>query len=240
MMSDSQQRFATTRWSIVQAAGDASTQTARVALEELCETYWPPVYAFLRRRGLSATDAEDMTQAFFVHLLDSEFVKTADADRGRFRSFLLKSVSHFVSDADRSEKAQKRGGNIKLRPLDFSTGEQQYLAEPVDSGTPEQLFERRWAMTLLAGTLTQIREEYGRRNQMLLFDSLEAHINQDTSRVPYADLAVTLNMTEDAIKQAARRLKLRYREVLRTEIANTVGSADDVDDELRQLMRALG
>lgn len=231
--------FATTRWSVVRAAGRHSPRQSRVALEELCAVYWPPVYAFVRRRGYAPADAEDLTQAFFVHLLSTQLVQSADRERGRFRSFLLKSVSNFLKDAQRSLKAQKRGGHVTTFSLDFESGEKLYRSEPADSATPEQLFERRWAVTLLNNTMATLRSEYSERNHGLLFECLEAHINQNDERVPYADLTDKLNMTVDALKQAARRLKLRYREILRSEIANTVESSDEIDDELRALTKSL-
>ena len=240
MTANGNQQFHTTRWSIVQAAGRGSSPTARVAMEELCQLYWSPVYAFIRRKGNPAADAEDLTQAFFVHLLASQFVGEADRDRGRFRSFLLKSVSNFMRDANRAERALKRGGGVETLSLDFESSEQQYSREPVDNVTAEQLFERRWALTLLHNSMQQLQAEYVDRNHGLLFECLEAHVNQDASRLPYGQLCENLNMTEDAIKQAARRLKLRYREILRTEIAGTIGSTEDIDDELHQLMQALG
>lgn len=239
MTSSRPRRFATTRWSIVNAAAHPSTATARIAMEDLCQTYWPPVYAFVRRQGIPRTDAEDATQAFFLHLLNSDFVQTADRDRGRFRSFLLKSVSNYLKADYRKQTATKRGGAVEIFSLDFDAGEKQYNAEASESVTPEQLFERRWALTLLQNTVNQLRSEYADRNHLKLFEALEAHVNQNAARLPYAELCDTLGMTEDAIKQAARRLKLRYREILRTEIANTVDSKDDIDDELRQLMNAL-
>ena len=239
MNSSSRQDFATTRWSIVRAVRHNSSQTSRVALAELCKQYWSPVYAFIRRRGKSTTDAEDLTQAFFVHLLDTEFVQTADRDRGRFRSYLLKSVTHFLSQNHRTNRAKKRGGDVDILPLDFSNGEAAYCLEPADSGTAEQLFERRWALTLLANVTEALQNEYTEKNHGLLFECLEPQINQEASRVPYAQLAQRLEMTEDAIKQATRRLKIRFRELLRTEIAHTVESAEMVDDELRQLMTSL-
>lgn len=232
-------KFMTTRWSIVNAAGGRSTPSAQAALEQLCRIYWPPVYAFIRRKGHETNSAEDLTQAFFVHLLASDFVKTADRERGRFRSFLLKSVSHFLSDQRRASEALKRGGGQKALSLDFEKGERQYQLEPVEATTAEELFERRWALTLLAHTMATLKSEYRERNHELLFRSLEPHLNQDSARVPYAELSETLNMTVDAIKQATRRLKLRYREILRAEIAGTVRSPSEIDDELRQLMTVI-
>jgi len=232
-------RFATTHWSILQAATGKSPTAARAALEELCTTYWPPVYAFVRRCGHLQPDAEDLTQAFFCYLLDSEFLQTADRDRGRFRSFLLKSVSNFLHSNRRKLDAEKRGGLVRVQSFDFEAGEQDYQAEAVDAVTPEQLFERRWAMTLIQNTSELLRSEYAERNHLTLFESLEAHMNQDAARVPYAELCTTLGISEDAVKQAARRLKLRYREILRTEIANTVGSVNDINAELQELLSVL-
>lgn len=232
-------QFATTHWSIVRAAAHDSSGTARVALQELCRIYWFPVYAFVRRKGHSPGDAEDLTQGFFVHLLGSEFVKSADRDRGRFRSFLLKSVSNFLNADHRSQAAEKRGGGRAILSLDFESGEQQYREVASSAMSADQLFERRWALTLLQNATVALKDEYAARNHGRLFELLEPHMNQDAVRVPYADLSPELSMSEDAIKQAARRIKLRYREILRTEIANTVGTAEEVDDELRQLMRIL-
>jgi DNA-directed RNA polymerase specialized sigma24 family protein len=232
-------RFATTQWSIVRAAGHHSSSAARAAMEDLCQIYWLPVYAFIRRKGHSPTNAEDLTQAFFLHLLESEFVKSADQERGRFRSFLLKSVSNFLAADHRTKTAEKRGGDRILLSLDFESGEHQYHQQDSDSISADQLFERRWAMTLLQNVATLLRSEYEQRNHGTMFELLEPHINLDAARIPYADLCPTLSMSEDAIKQAVRRMKLRYREILRSEIASTVDSLDEVDDELRQLMRIL-
>jgi RNA polymerase sigma-70 factor (ECF subfamily) len=232
-------RFATTQWSIVRAAGHHSSSAARAAMEDLCQIYWLPVYAFIRRKGHSPTNAEDLTQAFFLHLLESEFVKSANQERGRFRSFLLKSVSNFLAADHRSKTAEKRGGNKVLLSLDFESGEHQYHQQESDSISADQLFERRWAMTLLRNVAAMLRSEYEQRNHRTMFELLEPNINQDAARIPYADLCPRLSMSEDAIKQAVRRMKLRYRELLRSEIASTVDSVDEVDDELRQLMRIL-
>ncbi len=208
-------------------------------MEDLCQIYWFPVYAFIRRKGHSPTDTEDLTQGFFVHLLESAFVKSADRDRGRFRSFLLKAVSNFLTADRRSQTAEKRGGGQTPLSLDFESGEHQYHQLASDSISADQLFERRWALTLLQNVTAMLRSEYEQRNHGTMFELLEPHINQDAAKVPYAELCPQLSMSEDAIKQAARRMKLRYREILRNEIASTVDSVDEVDDELRQLMKIL-
>lgn len=234
-----QGRFATTQWSLVNAAGHGISEVARAAMEKLCQIYWFPVYAYIRRKGHSAAIAEDLTQAFFVHLLESEFVKSADRGRGRFRSFLLKSVANFVLADHRNQQAQKRGGSLVHLSLDFESGERTYRQLASDSLSADQLFERRWAETLLQSVGTKLRLEYEDRNQGKLFNLIEPHLNQDATRVPYAQLCPELNMSEDAIKQAARRLKLRFREILRAEIACTVETNDQVDEELSQLIRIL-
>ncbi|MEZ6129353.1 MAG: hypothetical protein R3C59_11775 [Planctomycetaceae bacterium] len=166
-------------------------------------------------------------------------MKSADRDRGRFRSFLLKSVSNFLNADHRTQTADKRGGGRSILSLDFEFGEQQYRQVAADSVSADQLFERRWALTLLHNTTEMLRREYEQRNHGTLFELLEPHLNQDAAKVPYAALCPQLSMSEDAIKQAVRRMKLRYREILRAEIAGTVSSVEEVDDELRQLMNIL-
>lgn len=232
-------RFATTQWSLVNAAGHGLSGVARVAMENLCQMYWFPVYAFIRQKGHSSADAEDLTQAFFVHLLESDFVKSADRERGRFRSYLLKSASNFVAADHRSQNAQKRGGGRTQLSLDFESGERAYRQLASDSISPDHLFERRWAETLLQNVRTILRTEYEDRNLGKMFELLEPHLNLDDGRVPYSQLVSELNMTEDAIKQAARRMKLRFRELLRASIASTVESKDHVDEELSHLINIL-
>lgn len=232
-------RFATTQWSLVNAAGHGISEVARAAMGDLCQIYWFPVYAYIRRNGNSSENAEDLTQAFFVHLLESDFVKSVDRNRGRFRSYLLKSVSNFVTAEHRSQQSQKRGGSRIHLSLDFESGERSYRELATDSMSADQLFERRWAETLLQNARTKLRLDYEAHNHGKLFEMLEPHLNQDATRVPYAQLSPALNMSEDAIKQAARRLKLRFREFLRAEIANTVETIDQVDQELSYLINVL-
>ncbi|MCA9048061.1 MAG: sigma-70 family RNA polymerase sigma factor [Planctomycetaceae bacterium] len=239
MPADQSPQFATTRWSLIRDAGHNRTSTARTALEELCRQYWFPVYAFIRRQGNSAADAEDLTQAFFVYFLESAFVKAADRDRGRFRSFLLKSVSNFVKADHRARASQKHGGTAEILSLDFASGEQQYGQLAADTATPVQLFERRWAMTVLQKVAHRLRSEYEQRNHSLLYTLLEPHMNQSAERLPYEQLCEPLNMSEEAVRQTVRRMKLRYRELLRAEIAGTVASPSEIDDELRTLLNAL-
>uniref|UniRef100_A0A7C2JZT4 Sigma-70 family RNA polymerase sigma factor n=1 Tax=Schlesneria paludicola TaxID=360056 RepID=A0A7C2JZT4_9PLAN len=231
--------FATTRWSLVHAAGGLRSSVAREALGTLCETYWYPLYAYARRRGCAPPDAEDRVQAFFAGVLTDGVFAAADPSRGRFRSFLLKSFQNFLHAEHRRDAAIKRGGGRTVQSLDAAQAEERYRLEPAESETPERLFERNWALTLLQTTLSQVQGEYAEKGQGKLYAALEAHLRQDREQLPYAELATSLGLTEEAVKSAAHRLRKRYRELLRSAIADTLADAGDVDDELRLLLRAV-
>ncbi len=230
--------FATTRWSLVRAAAGTDSRS-RDALTSLCNVYWYPLYAYVRRRGFQPASAQDLTQAFFSHLLEGERFRAADPDQGRFRSFLLKSLQNFLSTERRREQAEKRGGGRSILPLDFQQGEERYSREPADTETPERLFERRWALTLLEVTLSQLRDEYGRSGKGALFAALQPHLDGDADRMPLAELAAPLGMSADSLKVAVHRLRRRYRTLLRQEIRDTVDTREQVDDELQRLMDAV-
>lgn len=232
--------FATTRWSLVQAAGEARSTPARAALGELCETYWFPLYAFARRKGLPLVEAEDRTQAFFAFVLEGNLIARADPQRGRFRSFLLKSMQNFLSTERRRDDAQKRGGGRVIQSLDVSQAESRISHEPVSHETPERLFEREWALTVLQTTLDKLRAEYRAESRGEICELLEPHLHGDENRLPYLDLADRFGLSEEAIKSAAHRLRRRYRELLRAEVAETLTDPAEVDDELRRLMEAVG
>jgi RNA polymerase sigma factor (sigma-70 family) len=232
-------RFATTRWSVVVAAGRTPSPDTRQALAALCEAYWYPLYAFVRRKGHSVDDAQDLTQAFFAELLEKDRLRAADRERGRFRTFLLASLEHFLANQWRRAGAAKRGRGRPTISLDLERGESQYRLEPAHELTPEKLYERRWALTMLDNALSKLREEYAQREKLDLFDRLRGCLGGDKQRVPYAQLAADLDMTEAAIKVAVHRLRKRYRDILRAEIAETVDSPEEIDDELRDLFRAV-
>jgi RNA polymerase sigma factor (sigma-70 family) len=227
-------RFATTRWSLVAAAKGPA---ARQALAELCGLYWYPVYAFVRRRGHPADDAGDLTQEFFARLIEKGGIAGADPAKGRFRSYLLGACRHFLANEHDRAAAQKRGGGRAVGSLDLADAERRYAAEPADGRTPEQVFERRWALTLLDGVLAGLRAEYGTAGQGVLFDRLKSSLAGDAG--PYAELAADLGLTEGAVKVAAHRLRRRYRDRLRTAIAETVATPEEVDAEIRDLFAAL-
>lgn len=231
--------FATTHWSLVVAAGQRTTVESERALAELCEHYWYPLYAFVRRRGHSVEEARDLTQEFFAFLLEKDRLQLADQQRGRFRSFLLTALDNFLTNQWRAGQAQKRGGGRSVLSLDWSSGEQRYLAEPADFMTPERIFDRRWALTLLERVLTQLREQYRSNGKETLFLRLQGCLSGEGSRTPYAELAREMGMSEAAIKVAVHRLRQRCGELLREEIAQTVADQADIDEELGYLFAAL-
>jgi RNA polymerase sigma-70 factor (ECF subfamily) len=232
-------KFATTRWSLVVAAGQQASPASVQALAALCETYWYPLYAYVRRRGHGPEDAQDLTQAFFTALLEKDVLRTADAARGRFRSFLLTAFKYFLAKEHARAAAQKRGGGRLVLSLDFHTAESQYHREPVSDLTPERIFERRWALSLLDQVLARLEREFADAGKQDLFNSLKVFLTAAPDAGPYSRAAAELGMSEGAIKVAVHRLRQRYRDRLRAEIAQTVANPDEVDDELRQLLVAL-
>jgi RNA polymerase sigma factor (sigma-70 family) len=234
-----QPRFATTRWSLVVRAGGCATEESHAALTELCQIYWYPLYAYLRRRGLSCDDAQDATQEFIAALLDKGAVARADSRRGRFRSFLLASLKNFLANEQRKARAQKRGPQQKVLSLDFAAGERQLAIEPAHHLTPERLYERRWALLLLERVVCLLRDEYAAAGKEPLFNELQAQLGAGHDRTPYTAIAHKLGTTEGAIKVAVHRLRRRYRELLRAEVAQTVQKPEDVEDELRSLLKAV-
>jgi RNA polymerase sigma factor (sigma-70 family) len=232
--------FALTRWSVVLAAGRGESVHSRDALEQLCRTYWHPIYAFVRRRGYSPPDAQDLTQEFFARLLEKNYLGNVDRSKGRFRSFLLASLKHFLANEWDKAKAQKRGGHHVLIPIDVRSAETSYALEPVENVTPETIFERRWALALLQNVLAQLRAEYLREGKTKLFDQLRSTLTGERQTLPYAEIGTRLQMSEAAVKVAVHRLRQRYRELLRKEIAHTVSGPEEVEDEMRGLFAALG
>jgi RNA polymerase sigma-70 factor (ECF subfamily) len=213
---------------------------AQVALETLCRTYWYPLYAYVRRRGYSPEDAQDFTQEFFTRLLARHRLGTADPRRGRFRSFLLTAMKNFLADEWDKARTCKRGGGLPTVPLPIEAAESRYGAEPVDHVSPEQVFEKHWAMTLLEDVLTCLRAEYERAGKAELFAALNPCLVGERAAQPYAELARELGLSQSAVKSAVHRLRQRYRQLLRSQIAHTVAAPDEVDDELGYLFTILG
>ena len=230
-------RFPTTRWTMVVAAGDPHRNEARSALVALCENYWYPLYAYLRRRGNAADQAQDLTQDFFIRLLEGRYLDRADPEKGRFRSFLLTSLKFFVADEEDRHRAHKRGGGAVL-PLEFSSGEDRYQREPAHYETPERIFERRWALTVLDRVVERLRIEFVQHGRPENFERLKVFL-LGQSDAPYAALAHEMKTSEGALKVAIHRLRKRYRELFRQEIADTVADPAEVESELRFLAAVL-
>ena len=237
-------RFATTRWSLVLQAKDRPSPDASEALADLCRAYWYPIYAMIRRRSRDGHEAQDLTQEFFARLLEKDFLDDADPARGRFRAFLLAAVKHFLSNEWDKEHAAKRGGGHRIQSLDvqsfdWDSGESRFLTEPSHELTSDRLFERQWAIALLDRVLKRLRDDYLKLNKMTEFDALTPFLSRDRDGANYGEAAQRLNSSESTVRVAAHRLRKRYRELLREEIAHTVSTAEEVEDELQYLFVVL-
>lgn len=229
--------FATTHWSVVKAAEGGDHPNAQAALERLCQTYWFPLYAYVRRRGHSPHDAQDLTQEFFARLLKHHWLAKADRSRGLFRTFLLMTIKRFLANEWDKIKAQKRGGAAHTIPLVLDSAEIRYAGELANTITPELEFERQWALTLLDKVLNQLREEYEQQGKGTLFEVLKPCLVGPSEMQPYTTLAAQVGLSEGAIKVAVHRLRHRYRERLKEEIAGTVTTPEEVEAELKHLFR---
>jgi len=231
--------FNTTHWSVVLRATNSNAKDSAAALQQLCSTYWYPLYAYVRRRGYSHEDAEDLTQGFFSVILAKNYLERADQNRGRFRTFLLRSIENFVCNEWDRASAKKRGGGQEIISWEEQDAEGRYLNEPVESLTPERIFEKLWASTLLGMVLRKLREEFTIGGHVELFEALKPHLWSDEPGLRYADLAARLGMTVVAVKVTVHRLRHRYRNLLREEIAHTVANSDEIDDEIRHLISVM-
>jgi len=232
--------FRSTQWSLVIAAARWPSPDAQQALAALCTIYWPPLYAFVRRCGYSTSDAEDLTQEFFARLLEKNFLKSAEQERGRFRSFLLASMKHFLANEWDRAHAKKRGGDFTHVPIDVERIESLVAQQWSSNISPEQLFERQWALTVIELALARLEDEFSRANKRPLFDELKSHLLGPGDRVPYANLAFKTQTTVAAIKVTMHRMRRRFRDLLRSQIGQTVASEAEIDDEIRYLMSVVG
>ena len=230
-------QFATTHWSTVLAAGESASPGASEALERLCRTYWLPVYVFVRHQGYNREQAEDLTQGFFEQLIEKELTSRADPERGRFRNFLLKVLTQFLADERRGERALKRGGDKPLLPLNLSLEEQHLASE--SEPTPEIAFDRKWALTVLDEVLGLLKQESERSGKVAVFEALSLYLQGEQGLAHYAEVARQLGMTESAVKVGIHRMRLRYRELLRAVVAQTVADPEEIDDEIRSLFQVL-
>ena len=232
--------FVTTHWSVVLSAGNGGDGSgAGEALERLCQTYWYPLYAYARRRGASPHDAQDLTQEFFARLLAGHWIAEAARRRGRFRSFLLSAMKHFMANEWNKARTQKRGAGQPVLSLDDESAERRYRLEPAENATPETLFERGWALALLEGVLARLEEDYRREGKSAWMEAMRPSLATDREAVDYADMAGKLGVTETAARVAAHRLRQRYRRLIRAEVAGTVAAPEEVEAEMRHLFQAL-
>lgn len=230
-------RFATTQWSLVIAAARRGSVDAEAALAHLCSLYWYPIFAFVRRQGHSADEAQDLTQGFFTRLIEKDDLGDADRSRGRFRSFLLTACQHFLLNERDHMMALKRGGGRPALSIDVAAAESRYQRAFAHAETPERLYERQWCLTLLASVLDSLREEYVAAGNERLFDRLTGFLTMDDDAGTHAGAAGDLDMTPAAVKVAVHRLRRRYRDTLRRRVADTVESPQDIDDEMRHLLK---
>lgn len=238
-------QFNTTRWSVVLSCADSGIESvaARDALSELCKTYWRPIFAYICRRGYSTQDAEDLTQDFFTTLLQGPLLERADPDRGRFRSLLLKALQDFLGHAIEKRYAHKRGGGMKFVSWDDWMAEApsqlSFSAQALNSWSPEQLFDLRWAATVVEQALRRLQEECQSRKRLRLFETLSVYLTTERADVSYQNLATTLGIAESAVKKQLHNLRRRYRWLIREEVAQTVENPSDVEDEIRHLCATL-
>jgi len=231
--------FVTTHWSMVLEA-QGESPAAQEALEKLCRTYWRPIFAFLRRQGFAPTEAEDITQGFFAELLERRSLSAVRKEKGRLRSFLLGGVKYFLANEERRAMAIKRGKGQRPIPLDEFRGDDRMEIDPADPLTAEMIYERRWALTVLERVLSRLKDEYRAAGNAGLFDSLKELLPDEPGSPSQAEIATRLGMTENAVRQAFYRFRQRYQSLLREEIANTVATPGDIEDELRHLIAVLG
>jgi RNA polymerase sigma-70 factor (ECF subfamily) len=231
--------FSTTSWGVVLTAGQDDMAGAAAAMEQLCRRYWYPIYAFVRRRGADREEAEDLTQGFFAHLLEMETLAKVDRRKGKFRTFLLAALTKYLSNEWDKRQTIKRGGRREIISLDEAVAEQAYGLEPVEPSSPEKLFDRRWATTLVDGVLALLREEYRAAGKGDLLAQLEPGLTQEAAPGCHADWAAALGLGEGAVRVALHRLRRRFGELLRQEIAQTVASPAEVDEEIRHLFAAI-
>jgi len=230
--------FTTTHWSVVLEA-QGESPAAQEALEKLCCTYWRPIFAFLRRQGIGPTEAEDITQGFFAELLERRSLEAVRKEKGRLRSFLLGGLKYFLANEQRRAMAIKRGKGQRLIPLEELRADARIEIEPADPKTAEMIYERRWALTVLERVLSRLKDEYVAADNAALFDSLKELLPDEPGSLSQAEIAVRLGMTENALRQAFYRFRQRYQVLLRDEIANTVATPGDIEDELRHLITVL-
>jgi RNA polymerase sigma-70 factor (ECF subfamily) len=230
--------FATTHWTVVLAAGRRSTPQADWALEELCRAYWYPLYAYVRRQGHSKEDSEDLTQGFFARFLQRNYLEGVSSEKGRFRAFLLAALKHFLANEHDRAGRQKRGGGAAHLSLDWQDADMRYQIEPADKLSPDKLYDRAWAVTMLEQVIARLRDECGAEGKATIFEQLKPFLMVGQGDIPYAQAAAKLSLNEVAARVAVHRLRKRYRELLRAEIGQTLSDPADAEAEMHVLFNA--
>jgi len=232
-------RFMTTRWSVIMKAQGDDSVAAADSIAELCRDYWYPLYAYVRRCGVTPEDAQDFTQGFFSSFLQNDWVMAVHQSRGKFRSFLLASIKNYMGKQWQKQKTIKRGGGIQFSSVDFETAEGRYINEPFHDLTPDKLFDRSWTISLLDSVLKELKNDYVAKGNEQLFEMLKDFLVAKTGNMAYAEIAEHLGMTESAVKVAVHRLRSRYRQLIRERVAQTVSDEEDVASEIHGLFSSL-
>lgn len=231
--------FATTHWSVVLSAREKDSPQSAAALETLCRAYWYPLYAYVRRQGRNPEDAQDLTQSFFARLLEKDYLQSAAREKGRFRTFLLVALKRFLANEWDRARAHKRGGDQVHVPLDTELAEQRYQVEPSEGTTADKVYERRWALTLLDQTMARLRQEFAETDRQDEFAQFKVFLTAEKGAIGYGEIAAKTGLNEGAVRVAVHRLRRRFRELFREEIAHTVARPEDIDEEVRHLLDAL-
>jgi DNA-directed RNA polymerase specialized sigma24 family protein len=232
--------FVTTHWSVVLAAKDQATPEGAQALETLCRTYWYPLYAFIRGSGYAAHDAQDLTQGFFARLLAKDYLRVVERERGRFRTFLRMALKRFLANEWHKGRAEKRGGGDAPLTFDTALAEQRFQSDRSDAQGPDQIYDRRWALTLFEEAVGRLEREYAANGKSLELEQLKPHLTAARGQIPYAAVASMMHTSEGAARVAVHRLRKRFRELFRTVIADTVSAPEEIEEELRHVVRMLG
>ena len=240
LASGGAESFATTHWSVVLLAGQSNSAQAADALEKLCRAYWYPLYAFVRRQGYDPHAAQDLTQEFFSRLLARNELESVDRSKGKFRSFLLAAMKHFLANEWNRSQRQKRGGGSAHFSLDVASAEDRYQLDPADELTPENIYERRWAETLIDSVTLRLQGEFAKAGMSRRFDELKVFLLADEEPASYAEIARRLEMSEGAVRTAIYRMRQRYGELFRAEIAQTVSGVPEMEEEIRHFLKVLG
>lgn len=238
-MSNDPRWFTTTHWSMVLAAGESSLPGSSAALERLCQIYWQPLYVYARRLGRNPEEAQDIVQSFFACLLEKRFLEAADPERGKFRSFLLSAFRHFVFKEWRHNHTIKRGGSMVIAPIELEQAEENYRLEPADSLTPKDVYEKRWVLSLLEQVFAQLRREYADAGSLPLFEQVKGLLTGDSPARTHLEIATQLGMTQGAVKVAVHRLRKRFKQVLMEEVAGTVASPTQVEEEIGYMLQLM-